>query len=157
MGNCLYSSCYNRDLLSHTKETTDLFSLEGQSFRASVVDVYDGDTVQCVFKFKGDFLRFKIRMAGYDSPEMKPSKSIDEPLRLAEKAAAVRARDVLKEKVTDRVVELTCGGFDKYGRLLGILCVYERGVRTNINAWMVSNGYGTPYDGGKKVTFQVAH
>lgn len=154
MGNCLYSSCYNRTLLSHTKDSTSLFSLEGQSFRAKVVDVYDGDTVQCVFKFKGQFLRFKIRMAGYDSPEMKPSKAIEEHLRQAEKDAAIKARDVLKEMVTNRVVELTCGGFDKYGRLLGIICVYDGMERKNINAWMVSNGYGKPYDGGKKDEFQ---
>ena len=38
---------------------------------AKVVSVYDGDTCDLVFARNGNFERFKCRLAGTNSPEMK--------------------------------------------------------------------------------------
>jgi endonuclease YncB( thermonuclease family) len=55
-----------------------LFSFNGLITKAYICDIYDGDTVTCIFKFNNQYNKFKIRMYGYYAPEMKPSKSIEE-------------------------------------------------------------------------------
>ena len=128
------------------------FSFANQRFLAKVVDFYDGDTVRVVFIFGGQRMQYKARMAGYDSPEMKPLKS--NPNREAEKAAANAARSALMAKVADDLVYIECGDFDKYGRVL-VTMFTRAGAKNgdNVNTWMVSNDHGTPYDGGTKKAF----
>ena len=57
--------------LSCQTNKLELYSLQG-NFRAKVVDVYDGDTITIVIFNKFSFEKHKLRMYGYDSPEMKP-------------------------------------------------------------------------------------
>jgi endonuclease YncB( thermonuclease family) len=131
------------------------FSFAGQRFLAKIVDYYDGDTVRVAFEYGGQLIQYKARMAGYDSPEMKPLKS--NPNREAEKAAAIAARAALIGKVGGALVYIECDEFDKYGRLLATVYLrdgHENGE--NVNTWMVANGHGTPYDGGKKTPFAGA-
>jgi len=133
------------------------FSFRGYECSAKIVDYYDGDTVHVAFvPFWSigptpTIIQYKIRMAGYDSPELKPR--LNNPNRLEEKKAAVEAKDALKEKVgADGIVHLVCGDFDKYGRILGTL--YSRRGE-NINEWMINNGYGRPYEGGHKEDYSA--
>lgn len=111
-----------------------------------VVDVYDGDTMKVIMNYRGNVDQWTVRMNGYDSPEMKPAKS--NPNREKEKAAAQLARQALID-LTRQPVFMRVVGFDKYGRLLAE--VYQG--KTHINQWMIANGHGYPYDGGKKVAF----
>jgi len=129
----------------------DVFSFAGQRFLAKIVDYYDGDTVTVVFEFGGRLIQYKARLAGYDSPEMKPLKSA--PNRLTEKVAAQAARTALIGRVENDLVYIECGEFDKYGRIL--VTVFLRDG-TNVNEWMVAQGHGTPYAGGKKTPFAGA-
>ena len=132
---------------------TDDFSFKGMRFLAKVVDFYDGDTVRVVFRFQGGLIQYRVRMAGYDSPEMKPPKA--KPNRDAEIAAAHAARAALIAKVANDLVYIECGPFDKYGRLL--VTMYKRNGTKNgesLNEWMVANRHGVPYDGGKKTQFE---
>jgi endonuclease YncB( thermonuclease family) len=89
-------------------------------------------------------------MYGYDSPEMKPSRS--DPNRDEIKKKAKYAKKLLEEKILNKIVILQCGKWDKYGRLLGT--IYVKGgclsKRENVNVWMVDNNLGKPYFGGKK-------
>ncbi len=131
------------------------FSLDGQRFRAKAVDVYDGDTIRVQFRLSGTLYQMKARMAGYDSPEMKPSRSA--PHREEEKKAAIAARDALYERIGGQMIYIHCGGFDKYGRLLVTVrkpCGFL-GLKDgfNINQWMVAEKHGVPYDGGTKKPF----
>jgi len=128
------------------------FSFNGQRFLARIVDYYDGDTIRCAFAINQDIVQYRSRMAGYDSPEMKPLKTNIN--RDVEKQAAIIARDALISKINDKLVYIECGHFDKYGRLL--VTVYARNGHKNgenINTWMIKNNYGTPYTGGKKIPF----
>lgn len=128
------------------------FTFAGMRFLAKVVDYYDGDTVRVIFEFGGRILQYKARMAGYDSPEMKPLKT--NPNREIEKAAAQEARASLIAKIGGALVYIECGDFDKYGRIL--VTVYLRAGQENgenVNTWMVENGHGTTYGGGKKAPF----
>ena len=119
------------------------FSFKGERFAAKVVDVHDGDTCRVVFRFGGRLIQYVARLHGYDSPEIHPLKS--KPNRDAEIAAAGAARDALAAR-TQGLVEIVCGEFDKYGRLLVMMSKDGESV----NDWMVANGHGVPYDGGKK-------
>lgn len=121
------------------------FSFQGRQFLAKVVDVYDGDTCRVVFVYGGAPVQYCARMAGYDSPEMRPP--VADPNREAVKRAAVAARAALLSRVADDLVTIDCGPFDKYGRVL--VTMRDR-AGEDLNAWMVREGHGKPYDGGRK-------
>lgn len=132
------------DTLLTATESKD-FSFDG-TILAKIVSIYDGDTVRAVFFHGNQIVQYKIRMAGYDSPEMKPLKNIPNRDELIKKAKEAKA--ALSTKILNKVVVIKCNGFDKYGRILGN--VYDLESDENINNFMVTGGYAKPYDGGKK-------
>ena len=109
-----------------------------------VVDVYDGDTLKVLMNYRGFVNLWTVRMNGYDAPEMKPLKT--HPRRDEEKAKAKRAKEALVEKTAGRTLFIRVCGFDKYGRLLAEL--YDGHL--HINQYMIDNGHGYVYHGGKK-------
>lgn len=128
-----------RKLKNKTKDNTSLFTLKGKTFIAKCIDVYDGDSITVIFKFNGEYQQFKVRMLGYDSPELRTKNQ-------NEKEYALEAKRVLSDQILNRTFKLECSEFDKYGRLLGV--VYIDGI--NVNEWMVRMHYGIPYTGGTK-------
>ena len=129
---------------------TPKFSLEGQMKLCKVVDIYDGDTCRVVFNHNGNINKWNIRMNGYDSPEMRPSRSLENRLEI--KAKAVESKNFLKSLVAnspEQLVFIKCGGFDKYGRLLGELYVNQDDEKS-VNQQMIDNNYGYEYHGGTK-------
>jgi endonuclease YncB( thermonuclease family) len=151
-----------------------MFTLAGTTVPAKVISCYDGDTFCAAIPLEGKLWKFNCRMAGYDTPEMKPP--MNRPGRELEKARAVKAKQALLSQIcstitmdqeldkksmdrailgNNKIVQLRCKEFDKYGRLL-VEIPLTQGVGT-VNAWMVENGYGYAYDGGKKdLTFATA-
>ena len=122
---------------------TELFSLEGLEILAKVVDVYDGDTVKCVFPIHDKLYRWNCRLTGVDTPEIRTRCKL-------EKQHGYKVRDCLREKILNKVVYLRCGDFDKYGRLLiEILC-----DSCLINDWLIENDYAFAYDGGTKQSWK---
>ena len=138
MGVCL--SCKNFDNL-------DIFSYDGHEFSAKVVKVYDGDTITVVFYDNG-YKKFNMRMNGYDSPEMKPLKNIEN--RDLHIHAATSARDYLARLILGKVVKIRLQKFEKYGRLLGEV-IYH----VNVNDLMVDVIKCKKYDGKKKTDYSV--
>ena len=124
------------------------FTFSGNRYRARVVSAYDGDTVRVVFQYRGELVQWQARMFGYDSPEMKPR--LNNPDRVKIKAAATEAKKALMGKVENKTVDIVCGKFEKYGRVL--ITIYADGE--NINEWMLANNYGVPYRGGTKAKFR---
>lgn len=122
----------------------DLFSLKGKRYPCRIVSVYDGDTCTALFKMDNKYVKFKVRMLGYDSPELKPRLNIPDREKIIENA--IIAKKALITKTENQNIILLCDSWDKYGRLLGTL--YDGNL--NINNWMIKNGYGYKYDGGKK-------
>lgn len=139
----------------------------GQLYYARVISIYDGDTITCALLLDGQIKQYKIRMHGYDSPEMKPS--LKNANRDAEKAAAVAAKEYLANKIMGQLIVLKFEppSFDKYGRLL--VSVYHKKQEffdfsfskanyvtkaTNINELMISSGHGVAYNGGTKSKFE---
>lgn len=131
---------------------TPIFSLEGTYCKCKVVNVYDGDTCKVVFPLNDKMYRWNVRLTGYDTPEMRPSKSKEN--RDEEIKAAKIARDYLKSQVMnqEQLVYIKCGEFDKYGRLLGTLYLDETDL-ISVNDMMIQQGHGYAYDGGTKQSF----
>jgi endonuclease YncB( thermonuclease family) len=94
--------------------------------------VVDGDT----FWLKGE----KIRVEGYDSPEM------GEPKCARPAAGAVEARSALAQLLNSGEVTLDRSGHDKYGRTLARVSV--DGV--DITRAMINAGHGRRYSPGQK-------
>jgi endonuclease YncB( thermonuclease family) len=135
--------------LEHAERSDD-FTFAGQRFLAKVVDVYDGDTIRVVFVWRGEPTQWKVRMVGYDSPELRPPKNAPHREHIA--AAGRAAREALRERLSasKMMVNLECGQFDKYGRILATLTLVGAGGGGSVNEWMVSCGHGVPYFGGAR-------
>lgn len=123
-----------------------LFTLKG-SYYAKIVDVYDGDTITVCFYRNKECIKVKCRMYGYDSPEMRPSKKLENREEI--KKNAILARDRLSELTNknNNIVKIECLEFDKYGRVLTKVYSLENEY---INDIMVNENHGVPYFGGKK-------
>ena len=152
MGNTCLCDC----ILNSKTNALELYRLQGR-FRCKVVDVYDGDTVSVVLYNKFGYEKHKLRMYGYDSPEMKPRKNIAN--RDEEKAAALAAKAFLADLVLDKVVIFDSMGTDKYGRLLGKLYtlgpIYCCCSEAEVNQLMLDSGHGYAYTGGTKREHQL--
>ncbi len=138
--------------LVNASNDVELFSLDGQTVEAKVVNVYDGDTCKIVIRMGGELVKFNCRMNGYDSPEMRPPKNQanrDDEIKAAKVAKARLIDLVMKD---DQLIIAKCCKFDKYGRLL--VDIYEGGrVNRNVNQLMIDEGHGYVYDGGTKKKF----
>jgi micrococcal nuclease len=112
-----------------------------------VISVYDGDTITVILPFERNFYKSKIRVLGVDTPEIKTTNP-------DEKAAAIAARDWLRDQVLNKHVWLHCKGPDKYGRLLANL-YHTKDIQTteSINDMLIRLGYAQRYDGGTKTKF----
>ena len=114
-------------------------SLENQEVIGKVVSVYDGDTIKVVFLLADKLYKWNCRLDGVDTPELRTRNDL-------EKELGYRVRDKLREKILNKIVKIKCGEFDKYGRIL--VKVYKKNI--DINQWMIDQGHGYPYYGGKK-------
>lgn len=106
--------------LQETSLDTPKFSLEGQTHIAKCVKCYDGDTIHIVFKFNKKYTRFVCRLQGINTAEMNTENG-------------KIARDILASKVLNKLIIIQCGGFGKYGRLLGTIYEYnEQKIKENL-------------------------
>lgn len=133
-----------------TYETTEKF-IPPISY-GKVVKVYDGDTITVATPLdntRAPVYHFSVRLRGIDSPE----------IRGKEKAAALKAREALSEKIMNRMVFLQNIDTEKYGRVLADVFLEEPGSgsseakKQSISEWMLKNHYGVAYTGGKKAGF----
>jgi micrococcal nuclease len=123
---------------------TLLFSLENYETTAKCVNVYDGDTVKLVFPYQGQIYRWNCRLDGIDTPEMRTKIK-------KEKDLAIKGRDYLRGLILNKLVQVKCGEFDKYGRTL--VRITYNGI--DVNTSLVTNGYANLYDGGTKKIFVI--
>lgn len=149
------------------------FSLEGLSFNARIISVYDGDTIKAIFKYRGVYNTWSCRIIGIDTPELRTKNP-------EEKELGYKARDFLRGLILNKVVKIKCHDFDKYGRLLVDVkvkletigsaapkgrCPPRSGVvidnkgaedaERSVNDILIQNKYALPYDGGKKKEFNI--
>jgi len=155
--------------------TTPLYSLDGKWFEGKCVKCYDADSVHMVFEYNGVFMRFKCRLYGIDTPEIRTKNTI-------EKKVAKEARDYLRSLILDKIIFVQCHTFDKYGRLLitiftsaiescnaestklnvvgqhvqkgGCLTTFDSPTfDASLNNHFIQKGYAYAYEGGKRKPF----
>lgn len=128
-----------------------LFTMNGRELWCKVISVYDGDTVNIVFRDGeiGPFRHFRFRLYGIDSPEMKPLKSVENRSVIIE--AARSARDFLAEKVENKIVYIRFRAEEKYGRLMGDIFLTNNPYERSVNTMMIEEGHALPYFGGAKI------
>lgn len=109
-------------------------------YRATVLDVYDGDTIRveidlgfglkwCGYDNKG----VKIRLYGLNTPEV----------RGEERDLGLISRDKVRELILNKTVILKTikDSTEKYGRYLGIIITEDN---LNINEFLIKEGYAKP-------------
>ena len=106
--------------LAQTLNSTEIYGIP---------KIIDGDTVHINNK--------KIRLEGIDAPEVKQKCTINKK----EYLCGVNAKNELKKKLRKKVIKCYSHNKDKYKRYLATCFVGE----TNINKWMVKNGYALAY------------
>lgn len=109
-----------------------------------VLDVVDGDTVKVTFVVDGHVRLFRVRLHGFNSPEMRGKSRSDEC-----KAWAPACRDAMKMLTDMHICILTpmhTNGKDRgpttddFGRILGRMHVLLRNGRfLCVNEWMSNN------------------
>jgi endonuclease YncB( thermonuclease family) len=126
------------------------FNFHNIKTKAKIIDIYDGDTITIIFYHNNSFIKYKARLIGYDSPEMKPLKTIEN--RDLHKKCAIMVKEILCNKILNKIVDIEFQEEDdKYGRLLCKI-YYENEC---INDYMIKNGFGKTYDGNKKSIFTL--
>lgn len=114
-------------------------SLENEEKLGKVVSVYDGDTIKIVFPLHDRLYKWNCRLGRVDTPELRTRNEL-------EKKFGYEVRDKLREKILNKLVNVKCGDFDKYGRLLTEIFIEDECV----NQWLIDNEYAFEYDGGTK-------
>lgn len=155
---------HSSELARATFETVSEYNLKGLRTQCKMLRVYDGDTCWIAARVHGRLYKYKVRMLGYDTPEMKPLKS--NPHREEEKKKATEARDYLHSLVFGKDLEIEFFGYCKYGRPLAVLyakhvstpawCCKSKSTFMNVNDAMLQSGHAVPYFGGKKGPFVPA-
>lgn len=144
--------------------STPAFSLNDKKTWARVVSIYDGDTLTAVIPVLGSFFKFKIRLQGIDTCEMKSATEFAKDM-------ALKARNRLVEVITGTstpfktkkdiekyldsnvcLVWLHCLEMDKYGRVLAN--VYRTQDEMSINQLLLDEKLAYSYNGDTKKTEQ---
>ena len=95
-----------------------------------------------VFPVLRKLYKFNCRIQGVDTPELRTRDK-------KEKAYGILVRDKVRERILNKVVQIECGDFDKYGRLL--IDIKDPLVeKEKISGWLIKNNYAFEYDGGTK-------
>ena len=137
--------CLRSKLEGCTLENISFYDFKNQKKICKVLSVYDGDTITIAIQLEKKIFKWKVRMYGYDSPEMKPLKILKN--REDIKRRALIAKKALEDKILHKIVTIELLGFDKYGRFLGNIYYNNE----NINEYMLNNNYGYFYTGGTKL------
>lgn len=127
-----------------TKTEVPYFSFENEIHLAHVVDCYDGDTATCIFKHNNKYTKHKVRLFGYDSPELKQSKLLSDEERQQNKLSAYAAKKRLEELILGKNVYLYCYNFDSFGRILADIKLNQDDKKT-ISQIMIDEGHGEIY------------
>lgn len=143
----------DQELLSVSSGTPAVkFPFAGRVYRVRVVSVYDGDTIQVIFKHDATLFQFGLRILGIDTPERHgTSGSI--------KVMADAARDFAEKTLMRHQSCLHYAiftGYDKYGgRILGhlfLVCPSDSypDSSSSFGTLMLQQGLAVPYSGGTK-------
>jgi endonuclease YncB( thermonuclease family) len=126
-------------------DKVNMLSFDNRITLGKCCSVYDGDTINAIIKYNGEWIRHRFRMIGYNSPEIRAETE-------EEKKKAIEARDYLANRLLNKVMVMRLHKFDKYGRILcDVYIVDDSNItldnifKIHVNSEMISKGYGVPY------------
>ena len=160
-------------LLNCSYDNTPKFSLDGKTLESKCIDIYDGDSATFAVIVNGELYKFKMRLSGIDTPEIRPSKN--NPNREEEKNAAIYVRNRFLQLVVDQEIDLTkkykkkevkqilkdnrkivylkCGKFGKFGRCLVKVFINKDDLEDktkSVNKTLLNENLAYKYYGGTK-------
>ena len=127
--------------------------MEKYNYRAKLVKVVDGDTIDALIDVGFDiWIKKRIRYKGIDTWESR-TRDLDEKKKGL--AAKARNKELLKEiSSKSGYFRLKSHGVGKYGRVLGEIFIMDSdGRQWNINETLIKEGHAYVYDGGTKKVF----
>ena len=156
-----------------TYDNTQTFGLKDQIVPAKCLDLYDGDTGTFAVAVHGKAYKFKMRLSGIDTPEIRPPRS--NANRDEEKAAAMYVRNRVLQLVSDQTIDmnkkyskrevkqmlsankkivfLKCGKCGKFGRTLIKIFLAEEDLADktrSVNKILLREGLAYKYYGKTK-------
>lgn len=105
-------------------------------YKATVVNVVDGDTVDVHIPKLGKDYYVRVRYIGMDTPEVHHPKK---GLQCYGKEATEQNEKLVKGKTV--VLALDAGKVDRYGRLLAYVYAGSGKEKVFVNEWLVGNGF----------------
>ena len=127
--------------------------MEKYNYRAKLVKVVDGDTIDALIDVGFDiWVKKRIRYKGIDTWESR-TRDLDEKKKGL--AAKARTKELL-EKVSSKsgYFRIKSYGTGKYGRVLADLFIQDKeGNTININKQLIKEGHAYVYEGGTKKVF----
>lgn len=139
-------------------ENVPYIPMKGEIIPAKVINVYDGDTLTVLYKYKKVYLKVKIRILGIDTPEKIVRKSKDEKKTkrdLLEEQAGSKVANLVKRMLDGKEIYIRIDKFDKYGgRVNAIVYIQQGGSKkdnwTTLHEYLIMKKYAMAYNGGKK-------
>ena len=132
-------------------------------YRAKVNRIIDGDSIVLDIDLGFDtwLNNQSVRVYGIDTPESRTSDKEEKVFGLLSKKKLKEwcLKAVASEK-DDIEIELRCPEADsrgKFGRVLAEVWVCEDGAWTNVNKWLVDEGYAVPYAAQNKNEVNELH
>jgi endonuclease YncB( thermonuclease family) len=147
--------------------STPEWSLKGMLLAARVVNIYDGDTCKIVVRlFDNKYIKFDTRLVGIDTCEMHSKNAKIQTLalkarnRLFQLVSGETEKPVNNTYLQENVclVQVRCGDFDKYGRLLAEIFPYKSNENpddiesTSFSSILCKEKLAYAYNGEKKLT-----
>jgi len=135
-------------------------SFAGATRYAKIVSVYDGDTITVATRLtrREPFYEYAVRIAGIDTPELRPSRS--DPNADMHGEAGYRVRDYVRRMLpVGSAARIAFDKEAKYGRLLGTVWTLRNRMwrsphpQTDVGQHLVDMRYALPYDGKAKAGF----
>ena len=120
-----------------------LFDFQGIECECLLHRIYDGDSLRACFLYYGKPITVAIRVLGIDTPELRTRCP-------HEKQLALKARDVARNLLNNRILPVQFFHNDKYGRTLANITL-PNGVEYGRH--MISQKLALPYLGGTKAQF----
>ncbi len=162
-------SSSSSSILSSDPSSIPYFTFRHREIIGYPCHIYDGDTFSIVFKKSaffcpsrkddaskdidsedGEWTKYRCRMYGYDSPEIRPLLKTPNRESVIEKARLAKQRlHELLMRNPEGWIKIECGDFDKYGRIL--VKVWNGVDEVSVNDIMLREGHGYPYFGGTKM------
>ena len=127
--------------------------MEKYNYRAKLVKVVDGDTIDALIDVGFDiWFKKRIRFKGVDAWESRTRNLEEKALGLKAKA---RTKELLEEVSSKSgYFRIKSYGLGKYGRVLADVFIKDKKGKTIcVNNQLISEGHAYIYDGGKKKVF----